>query len=261
MMKFSHLCRATVIPTLFGMAAMVATSATAQTVGAVPATIKTKYAITSPWYAKYVDAGGIAVLGSAAVSDAALLKARNNVLTLLATLPKSSTATLDSKKVRVVILATTEKVSAIPEYNAMFGSARDATYWAGFGPTTALPICAGTESNLLGTSDGENIFVHEFAHGIAEIALPAIDSKFQSELNSAFAAAKTKSLWANTYAITDIKEYWAEATQSYFNVNREGTAAGDGIHNAINTRTELKTYDVALYTLINRIYGGANLKN
>jgi hypothetical protein len=260
-MKTSLFARGLIGALLLPLAAFVPFMAHAQTVGAIPATIKTKYGITSSWYAKYVDAGGIAVLGSASVSDAAMLKARNNMLSLLATLPKSSVTTLDSKKVRVVILAKTEKVSSIPEYNALFGSANDATYWAGFGPTTTLPICAGTEANITGTSDGENIFVHEFAHGIAEIALPSIDAKFQTELDSAFAAAKTKSLWANTYAITNIKEYWAEGVQSYFDINREGTASGDGIHNSTNTRTELKTYDVALYNLLFRIYGNVALKN
>ncbi len=260
-MRYRIYFRSIGFATIVASALAFAPAATAQTVGAVPQTIKTKYSISSAWYAKYVDAGGIAILGSSVVSDAALLKARKNMLTLMATLPKSATATLDSKKVRVVILAKTEKVSAIPEYNALFGAANDATYWAGFGPTLSLPICAGTEANIMGTNDGENIFVHEFGHGIAEIALPAIDPKFQAELTTAFNTAKAKSLWAKTYAAADIKEYWAEGVQTYFDVNREGVAGGDGIHNNINTRAELKTYDVALHALLSRIYGTATLQN
>jgi hypothetical protein len=238
-----------------------ASSAQAQTVSAVPAAIKTKYNITTTWYAKYIDANGIAVLGSSAVSNAALLKARKNMLTLMATLPTGAKAKLDAQKVRVVILGPGETASSIPEYNALFGSASDATYWGGFGPTSTLPICAGTQDNLIGNFGNENVFVHEFGHAIAEMALPALDTKFQSELTAAYNNAKAKSLWSNTYAITDIKEYWAEGIQSYFDVNREGTAAGDGTHNLINTRTELKTYDVPLHNLLNRVYGNVALQN
>jgi hypothetical protein len=229
----------------------------AQTVGAVPAAVKTNYNITSPWYAKYVDANGIPVLGSSVVSDAALVKARSNILRLLATLPTSAKAKLVTQKVRVVIWARTEKASSIPEFFAQYGTTGDATYWGGFGPRTGLPICGGTEANLIDNYGAENVFVHEFAHGVAEMALASIDANFTSQLNAAWTARSSVSpvRWAGTYAATDTKEYWAEGVQSYFNVNR----AADAVHNDIDTRAELQTYDPPLYALINRVYGAGAL--
>ena len=44
-------------------------------------------------------------------------------------------------------------------------------------------------------------------------------------------------------------EYFAEGVQSWFNVNREANPP-DGINNHVNTREELKQYDIELYNLI-----------
>lgn len=254
-MKRHHIILAV---SVIGLAIMTPVPALAQTVTAVPSSVKTSHNITSSWYAKYIDANGIPVLGSSLVGDAALVKARSNVLRLLMTLPTSAKARLVSQKVRVVIWARSEKASSIPEYYAMFGTGSDSTYWGGFGPTASLPIAAGTEANLIDNYGAENVFVHEFAHGVAEMALASVDSNFTSQLNAAFAARSsvTPTRWANTYAATNTKEYWAEGVQSYFNVNR---AADPGIHNGIDTRAELQTYDPPLYNLISRVYGSGGL--
>lgn len=237
--------------------AFITSTSFAQTVGALPGAVKTSYNITSPWYSKYIDANGIPVLGSAAVSDAALLKARLNVLRLLMTLPTSAKAKLIAQKVRVVIWARTEKASSIPEWFAKHGTGGDTTYWGGFGPIPDLLICGGTEANLIDNFGAENVFVHEFAHAIAEMALASIDANFTAQLNTAWNArtSVTPARWAGTYAATDTKEYWAEGVQSYFNVNR----AADAVHNGIDTRAELQAYDPLLYALISRVYGAGAL--
>jgi hypothetical protein len=226
-------------------------------VGAIPDRIAAKYDISSPWYAKYVDAKGIPILGSTAVSDAALLTARSNVLRLLATSPKSVRAKLASQKVRVVVWGRGEVPSSIPEFRAKFGTGLDAIYWGGFGATTSLPICAGTEANLVDNDGSENLMVHEFGHTIAEMALATIDANFMAELNAAWNARSkvTPARWAGTFAGTDTKEYWAEGLQSYFNVNRPR----DAVHNGVDTRAELQAYDPLLYALLNRIYGSKPL--
>lgn len=235
----------------------ISSSANAQTVGTIPSAVRTSHSIPTTWYAKYIDANGIPVLGSSVVSDAALIKARSNVLRLLATLPTSAKARLVTQKVRVVIWARTEKASSIPEFFAQYGTSGDATYWGGFGPRTGLPICGGTEANLIDNYGAENVFVHEFAHGVAEMALASIDANFTTQLNAAWTARNSVNpvRWAGTYAATDTKEYWAEGVQSYFNVNR----ASDAVHNGIDTRAELQTYDPPLYALINRVYGAGAL--
>jgi hypothetical protein len=230
----------------------------AQTVSAPPTAIKTSYNIKSTWYAKYVDANGIPILGSSAVGDPALLKARSNILRLLQTLPTSAKAKLMEKKVRVVILARGQVASSIPEFKAIFGTTLDNANWGGFGPSRDLPMCAGTEENLIDNRGEENTLVHEFAHCLMDVALVTIDARFTAELNAAFAARTSVSpvRWANSHAAVNTKEYWAEGVQSYFNVNR---ATIDSSHNGIDTRAELQTYDPPLYALLNRIYGTGGL--
>lgn len=239
---------------------LLAAPAAAQTVAPVPGAIRAEFDLPPRAYAKYLDAGGIPVLGSAAVGDAALRKARANVLTLLATRPGVA-ARLRSQRVRVVILARGESVGAIPEYRAAFPDrSLDKRFWGGFGATPTLPIVAGTEANLIDGQNGENVFVHEFAHSVAEMALAA-DPVFAKGLTAAWSHARKARLWTNTYAGSSRDEYWAEGVQAYFDVNREGPPGGDGVHNDRNTRAELRDYDPLLFALIDRVYRGATLRD
>jgi hypothetical protein len=225
-------------------------------VGPVPETVRADYAIDSDWYAKYVEADGIPIIGSSLVSDRALLRARNQTLRLLQNLPPQVTATLRAQRNRIVILGVDETVRDIPEFAAAFPDPSvDRGYWGGFGATALLPITAGTEANILAGFNNENVFVHELAHTIAERGLALIDPNFQSELADAFAHARATGRWHRTYAGSSIIEYWAEGTQSYFNVNREGPLDGDGLHNDINSRTELELYDPLLFAMLSRTFG------
>lgn len=230
-------------------------------VSPVPATIVSQYNLDTSWYAKYIDAWGVPILGSAALSDAALVAARDQLGTLLWTYPYWPVPELDSRNVRVVMIARSEDASDIPEFGAIYGTSQDHVYWAGFGATDALPISAGTEDNLLDNYGGENIFAHEFGHTVADMALRHIDPEFQSELYSAYNHALGTGLWSNTYADATVSEYWAEGVQSYFGVNREGPVGGDGVHNNINTRAELSSYDPQLFALLDRVYRGRSLPN
>ena len=71
----------------------------------------------------------------------------------------------------------------------------------------------------------------------------------QELLDKAISEGKYK----NTYAATNIWEYWAEGVQNWFNVNAE-VPVPDGKHNQINTREELKQYDPDLYELISNYF-------
>ena len=66
-----------------------------------------------------------------------------------------------------------------------------------------------------------------------------------------YEAALETGLWQGTYASTDHHEYWAEGTQSWFNINEEHGP----LHNHVNTRRELKDYDPDLAALLIEIYG------
>jgi alpha-glucosidase len=71
----------------------------------------------------------------------------------------------------------------------------------------------------------------------------------QQLLDQAIAEGK----YENTYAATNIWEYWAEGVQNWFDVNAE-VPFPDGKHNAVNTREEMKEYDIDLYHLIGKYF-------
>jgi hypothetical protein len=80
------------------------------------------------------------------------------------------------------------------------------------------------------------------------------DANFGSRLRTIYAAAMAAGLWSNTYAAENEKEYWAEGVQSYFDTNLEANPP-NGIHNHVNTRAELRTYDRSLHDLVQSVFG------
>ena len=93
--------------------------------------------------------------------------------------------------------------------------------------------------------------IHEFAHAIHSMGLRTIDPTFEPRLRKVYEDAKAKGLWKNTYAISNISEYWAEGVQSWFDTNRQN----DSSHNHVDTRAELKSYDPALAKLVEEVFG------
>ncbi|MCY1143751.1 hypothetical protein OWR29_37610 [Actinoplanes sp. Pm04-4] len=233
--------------------------AAAATVGPIPRSVIDRYGLDTRWYGKYVDAWGLPVLGPAYLQDATLLRVQAQLGTLLWTYPSWPVTELARRDVRVVVVARGERMSAVPEVRQRFGTTMDDRYWAGFGATDAFPLSASTESNVLDGQGGENVFVHEFGHTLHLMALRHVDPAFQPELTRAFDAARRAGLWTNTYAGSNVEEYFAEGIQSYFGVNYRGPAGGDGVHNNVSTRAALLAYDRPLFALLDRVYRGTSL--
>ena len=99
----------------------------------------------------------------------------------------------------------------------------------------------------------EDILVHEFAHAIHQLGIVPVYPEIDVELKTALDAALAEGKWVDTYAGSNIYEYWAEGVQSWFNVNKERNPV-DGVHNAVNTREELQSYDPALYAIIAKYF-------
>jgi hypothetical protein len=229
-----------------------------------------------PFYKKYTDALGVAILSSEKAPDAALLVARDIVIHMLAKRPDLRQE-MAKKKMRVGVMAQSEMTTDIPEHKNRkkparddprltpgekanydqpggIGSVTDKEYWdrrargLGGNPTT----CA--EENLLGYPGtryyGENILVHEFAHGIMGVAIRTADPKLFEEIQTAYKEAMSKGLWKGHYASTNANEYWAEGTQTWFWSNYEYM---DG-ERRVQTPEDLQGYDPKLYELLSRVY-------
>ena len=229
-----------------------------------------------PFYKKYADAMGIPIMGSEKVSDAALLVARDIVISMLAKRPELR-AEMVKKKMRIGVMAQSESTTDIPEHRnnkrpgpndprltpgekanydkpGGIASQTDKEYWdkrargLGGNPTT----CA--EENLLGYPGtryfGENIFVHEFSHAIMGQAIRTADPALFAEIQAAYKEAMAKGLWKNHYAATNANEYWAEGTQTWFWSNYEYK---DG-EQRVQSPDDLQKYDPKLFELLSRVY-------
>jgi len=211
------------------------------------------------FYKKYLDASGIPIISSGKVPDEALFAVRRTV-TIMISMRKDVLRKMIENKARVGILAKSEVTTDLPEFS--FLKADTAGKWdelRGVGAEIETPINSCAEENILCYGEGndpyyyEDIVIHEFAHTIHGLGISLVDPNFDAVLNKAFESAKAKGLWKNTYAGSNPDEYFAEGVQDWFNLNAE-SIPGDGIHNQINTREELKKYDPVLYNIIKRYF-------
>jgi YVTN family beta-propeller protein len=226
-----------------------------------------------PFYKKHVSVRGLPVLGSQKVSDYALKEAAYLIDRMLARRPDLLDA-LVRDKVRVVVMAHSERTTDVPEHRDM--TPKD--FWdvraRGLGASRARPIVSCAEENLLNYPGdpyrGENILIHEFAHAIHGLALRRVDPTFDARLQKAYAAALGRGLWRGIYAGSSAGEYWAEAVQSWFDTNLAppdfqhnavqswfdtNLAPPDFQHNDVNIREELEAYDPGVAALVAEVFG------
>lgn len=221
-----------------------------------------------PFYQRYVDSGGIPIIGSAKVPAEAFAKAHYVIANMLGGRPCLRKA-LALSGLRIGIMARDEVTTDLPEYsdlNTAFPNTNWDTRGRGFGATLVRPLTSGAVDNLLQDSTdpwfGELILLHEFAHTIFEFGvfyLQGGDAQ-QTALDGLYSAALAQGLWANTYAGSAAREYWAEGVQDFFDDNIEASPP-NGIHNHVNTRAELEAYDPKLAAFIAAIFKGASGKS
>jgi hypothetical protein len=229
-------------------------------VGPVPAALR-----LDPFYTQHVDVGGVPLVGSAQVPEAAFRVAYYVMAQMLAGHPCVREGLIRSQ-VRIGIMAAGEVTTDMPEHSDLY-QAFPATDWdqraRGLGATLVRPLTSVGAENLLRSAGdryaGESILVHEFGHSWFDIALVGqaqVGPAAFNELILAFQAAARAGLWAQTYAQTNANEYWAEGVQSWHDTNLQSVPP-NGIHNHVNTREELVAHDPALAALIGRVMGDA----
>ena len=124
------------------------------------------------------------------------------------------------------------------------------------------PTSSSGEENLLPDSPdpdsyyhAESIGLHEWMHAIEGIGLAKGNPALHAQFEAAYTHAVANHLWDNTYAGSNFFEYFAETAQAYFNNNPDRGEPGDGVHNSINTRAELATYDPTVFALHQQLFG------
>lgn len=211
------------------------------------------------FYKKYLDANGIPIVSSWRVPDSALVQAWRIVTFMTNDLPKPVLKQMQDVGLRVGVMARYEGTTDIPEHAHL---ENDTTInWdlraRGLGGDLELPLTTCAEENLLcyqiDKYHAEDILIHEFAHSIHLTGIVLINPSFNDTLQALLDKAIANGLYNNTYAQTNLYEYWAEGVQNWFNVNAE-VEMPDGKHNQLNTREELKAYDKPLYKLLSNYF-------
>lgn len=226
------------------------TSASAAVQSPVPPAVAEKHDLDTSFYNRCIRVGKMPIVGSDQVKKQAFHQARQIVRGMLGKRPDILKALVE-QGVYGIIVADEEKLNDVPEYQHMPDKINKRA--RGLGPNKPGAPFSGGEENLLGYKGGrytgESIFLHEFAHAV-HFALRREHDQFHKNLKKCYKRAQKKGLWQDHYANTNVAEYWAETVQSYFDSNAEEPS----VHNEINTRSELKQYDPAVYKLIDRTF-------
>ena len=175
------------------------------------ASVEARLKKLDPFFKQHVVVGGTMVASSEKVSRWALEEVAYLMRHMLANRPD----VLNGYTRLLTVLAYTEMQSALPACRGMNA------WWdyraRGLAGRT---ISCGEENVLCLKGDpwaGENIFVHEFGHGLNS-AFGGMDKEFQKRLNALHAKAKKSGLFRG-YGIRNASEFWAEGVQAWFNCN------------------------------------------
>ena len=225
----------------------------------------------SSWYAKYIADEGFPILASAVVRDEALIQCRYIVHTMLEKHPEARKKMIEMHW-RVAICGYQQNITDIPECAIMPIWWPDTDWNArgrGYGATEALPVMSIGEENIVKIPNfteryaTESIMVHEFAHNV-DYALRKAWNGFEKKLLDCYNHAKTTGLWQGgvyDYAMTNSEEYFAEASQAWYNTCRmivKDPATGKNF--TLKTREQLKEHDPQMYELLSTVYTEEYLK-
>jgi hypothetical protein len=216
------------------------------------------------FYQRHVVAQGLLIVSSDRVSRYARQEVAYLAQRMLANRP-DVLKKLVEMKMYVAVMAYNEMQTDLPECRGM------GPWWdyraRGLG---SRPVSCGEENVLCFRGDpwqGENIFIHEFAHGLHG-AFAALDGQFNPRLEALYEKAKKTGRFRG-YAIEGGRgEFWAEGVQAWFNCNgaiRPEAGGGQssfevlgpqGEHVChIRTRSQLKTHLPEYAKLLDESFG------
>jgi hypothetical protein len=210
-------------------------------------------ALFPPFYEKYLDAHGIPVLSSGRPNDEALVQACFIAVHMLAARDDVREAMIAQGQ-RIGAIALDEVTTDLPEYSDLYAVFPGPNWDAlrGVGATLQRPMSSFGEENMLCASNdpyhGENVLVQTFASAVL-LGVENVDNTFSRRLQTAFDAALGRGLWQNTFVTEGRIAYYQMGVQIWFDASRE-TSPPDGLHNDINTRDELRSYDPGLAALV-----------
>ena len=218
-----------------------------------------RWAKRNKFYQKHVVVGGMLIMSSDKVCDAALAETARLTKMILAGRP-DILADMVKRDGYIMVVGANEGITDLPEYAWL----RPKAFWnersRGFGGHNGQLRTSCAEENMICLPDDlyeeENIFIHEFAHTIHEaLNLGDKERKFDKKLTELYEKALKRKLWScsykDMYAVVTLREYWAEGVQCWFDANNQNNFK----HNHVNMREELIAYDPDLAKLVEKTLG------
>ena len=203
-----------------------------------------------PYYGKYLDAGGVAIVSSLRVPDQALLSARNILNEMLSDRP-DLLATMAELGIRVAIWDEHAVSSDLPDNK--HDMQQDAK---ALGLFNGIVASTGVESVLCYDTMPEPGFdwlVHELAHAVqAAVEHQPGGDRFRERLQDIYDDAYPR--WEWTYPGTNPQEFWAELVASWFGLQNAKNYWHD-----MNSPAELEALEPAVAALIREVFGDATL--
>ena len=214
--------------------------------------------VADPFYARGCTVLGIDIVGSEAVPDSAIAAAAEHVHGMLVL--RSDLAESLADTIGVAVIGAEERITDLPDFADLY-RLYPGTAWRrvgrSFPGTPEVPRAAGAEENLLCLERdrfaGQNLFARDFARTILRFGLAEVDAAGRREIERAFNRAVAAGLWKDTLAEVNVDQYWAEITQSYFDVNGYPDEEDDA--DTVRTRADLARYDPAGYDVALAVYG------
>lgn len=210
-----------------------------------------------PFYAKYLDARGVAVMGSANVDDRALAIAQETVSHMLAKRPDLAQSMAQQHAI-VAVFAENERFTDIPEMRQWRGvtsrGGHNLDSGCGGGAVKRNPVTTICERQLLDDNAKFATLVHEFGHSIQNLAL---DEATLAAIRTAYHNAQQKGLFRKAdgqtpaYLMNNDREFFADTSAMWFNGYNPTNPANTPF---VATRAQLKTYDFEIYQILAGIY-------
>jgi len=165
-----------------------------------------------PFFKQHVVADGLLIAGSEKVSKYALHEVAYLARKMLANRPEL----LSQFGRPVSVMAYTEMQTDLPDCRGL------SPWWDYRARGLAGSAISCGEENVLNFPgdpwQGENIFVHEFAHGIHRV-LQGADKRFKARLEALHDKAKKSGRFRGYGIEGGAGEFWAEGVQAWFNCN------------------------------------------
>jgi alpha-glucosidase len=224
------------------------TQTDAPSVGAPPATYP-------PFYRKYLDANGVAILGDAAVCDRSLQLAYLIVTHMLSKRPDIQ-QTLAARGAHVAIYSENNTILSVPEFASRAATVKNDR--CGVTGLPGNPTTAVCETNLIGIHDPFNHrasqLIHEMGHLIMNFG---VDRATRDAILRAYTHARDQRLFppnqANppSYAMSTPGEFFAMATMAWFSA-ANWSAPFNSVHE--KDRAAQAAHDPELDALLRGLY-------